>query len=188
MKLVFVKILCWVAGIGTVGYIGLTIAKSIPSINGLVASIPVIKQIPTPVIEPLAKSAYNCKSDYGEYAETVRIADAPESEGSYPRWGCPIKNPNKSEDEYQEYLTRFVENSAWQQNSEYNPVAISARTKSDCEYHDGIYYEWAFGQGSTTHNFACVNPLTKDYQGDLENFNQIKANYIIYELIDYSKE
>lgn len=188
MKVAFIKVLCWVAGIGAVGYIGLTIARSIPSISPLVGAIPFIGQIPTPVIEPLAKSVYDCKADYGEYAETVRVTDAPKSEGSYPRWGCPIKNPNKSEEEYQEYLTRFMD--AWQQGGspEYDPVASAARNKADCEYYDGIYYEWAFGQGSSTHNFVCVNPFGKYYQRDLEEFEHAKSELIVYEVIDYSKE
>lgn len=57
MKLV-IKILCWVADVGAACYVGLTVAKSISNLIPLVTSVPVIGQIPTPVIEPLVEAIY----------------------------------------------------------------------------------------------------------------------------------
>ncbi len=57
MKLV-IKILCWVADVGAACYVGLTVAKSISNLIPLVTSVPVIGQIPTPIIEPLVEAIY----------------------------------------------------------------------------------------------------------------------------------
>lgn len=187
MKLVFVKILCWVAGIGAVGYIGLTIVNSIPSLNSMVASVPFVGQIPTPIINTIAESTMidNCKSSRGENAEVVRISDAPESEGSYPRWECVVKNHNKTEDEYQEYLTELGKYKEWPRDPNYK---LNDYAKAECKYYDGLYFEWAFSEGSTLHNATCVQSTSEHYQEDLEQFERAKSEYIIYETIDYSKE
>ena len=112
MKPVIIKIICWVAGIGVVGYVGLTIANSFPGISGLVGKVPVINSIPTLAIDGIAEATMldGCKSDFREGVEVkvVRISDAPESEGSYHRWECVAQNPNGTEEEYQKYQAATI--------------------------------------------------------------------------------
>lgn len=181
MKILFIKILCWVAGIGAVGYIGLTIANSVPSINQLVGAVPFIGQIPTPIIEPIAESIYDCKSHHGENAETVRISDAPKSEGSYPRWECVVKNPNASEEEYQEYLVELKKYKEWPRSEDFD---IDKYSKASCKYYDGIWYD---GTGPIDEIHGCVNPSSKDYEQALERLEHDKQFYNM-SIIDYSKE
>lgn len=194
MKPIFIKILCWVLGIGAVGYVGLTIANSFPQISGIVGRVPIINKIPTPIIDQAAQSSLmdGCKADYGEdkEIEVVRISDAPESEGSYHRWECVVKNPNKSEEEYQEYLNWFYEYTRWPQADDFD-----YRTYRDfeCQYYDGMSYLWKYNiwdDYSGDRNYLCIHKYGRAgyYEGMLERYESDKRNYIIYDVKDYSKD
>lgn len=184
MKTIIIKILCWVVGIGVVGYVGLTIANSIPSINQLVGMVPVIGQIPTPIIEPLAEAIYDC-SWAGENAEAVRISDAPKSEGSYPRWECVVKNPDASEEDYQEYLAELKKYKEWPRDPNYDSTIY---VKKECEYYDGIWYSASSRYDSKVVDEFCVAPkMTRYYNGQLETLEYKSQHYDVNVIEDYSK-
>ena len=192
MKVLFIKILCWVAGIGAVGYVGLTIVKSIPSLSPLVGAVPFVGKIPTPVIEPLAEATYDCSWTYAK-TEPVRISDAPESEGSYPRWECVAKNPDKSEEEYQKYLTELDKYKEWPRDPNYN---IDTYRQAECEYYGGLKY--GLESGFESGEFYCIIPLRfqtasngdEMYQNALRGFEYYKSiqHADNIKIIDYSKE
>ncbi len=187
MKLVFVKILCWVAGIGAVAYIGLTIVNSIPSLNSMVASVPFVGQIPTPIINTIAESTMidSCKSSRGENAEVVRISDAPESEGSYPRWECVVKNHNKTEDEYQEYLTELGKYKEWPRDPNYKLVTYD---KAECKYYEGIWYAAPNATDDNAKRGICIAPELEHYEERVKTLENYKKFYDVQVIKDYSKE
>ncbi len=188
MKSVFIKVLCWVAGIGAVGYIGLTIARSIPYTGQIVGMIPFIGQIPTPVIEPLAEAVYDCSWTYGE-SKAVRISDAPASEGSYPRWECVVQNPNKTEEEYQAYLTELKKYKEWPRDPNYD---LDTYLEAECKFYEGLSY------GFERDEFHCIIPLQYQGAANGETVYQNSLNSLEYyksvrhtndiKIIDYSKE
>lgn len=189
MKPIFIKILCWVLGIGAVGYIGLTIANSFPGISGLVGKVPVVNSIPTPPIDAIAESTMKegCKSDFAEGAEVkvVRISDAPESEGSYHRWECVAINPDATEEEYQKYLEELGKYKEWPRdpNYDYNEYA-----KAECKYYDGVL---VFSDDRSNISSLCMNNAFESdfyHNSKLETLEYIKKYDYIAETIDYSKE
>ena len=189
MKPVIIKIICWVAGIGVVGYVGLTIANSFPGISGLVGKVPVVNSIPTPPIDAIAESTMKegCKSDFAEGAEVkvVRISDAPESEGSYHRWECVAINPDATEEEYQKYLEELGKYKEWPRdpNYDYNEYA-----KAECKYYDGVL---VFSDDRSNISPLCMNNAFESdfyHNSKLETLEYIKKYDYIAETIDYSKE
>lgn len=188
MKSVLIKILCWTAGIGAVGYVGLTVANSIPSISRFTTNIPIIKQIPTPAIDSIAEASMSnsCKSEFGDAAEVVRISDAPKSEGSYHRWECVVKNPNKTEAEYQEYLVELGKYKEWPRDPDFN---FEKYNTLECKYYDGIFFKYVSYRGASQTNYLCVTKYDqKYYESKLETSEDIKKNSFSYEIIDFSKE
>ena len=185
MKPVIIKIICWVAGIGVVGYVGLTIANSFPGISGLVGKVPVINSIPTLAIDGIAEATMldGCKSDFREGVEVkvVRISDAPKSEGSYHRWECVAQNPNGTDEEYQKYLEELGKYNDWPRDPDYE---YANYTKAECKYYDGIF----FRSTSLNETTICVNPFNKYYESDLGRLESDKATGDAHDIIDYSKE
>lgn len=186
MKPIFIKILCWVLGIGAVGYIGLTIANSFPGISGLVGKVPVINSIPTPPIDAIAESTMKegCKSDFAEGAEVkvVRISDAPESEGSYHRWECVAINPDATDEEYQKYLEELGKYKEWPRDPNYDTTEYF---KAECRYYDGTLV-----LSSYLGPLCMNNAFESDFyhNSKLESLEFIKQYNYITETIDYSKE
>lgn len=189
MKPIFIKILCWILGIGAVGYIGLTIANSFPGISGLVGKVPIINSIPTPVIDVIAESTMKdgCKSDFAEGTEikVVRISDAPKSEGSYHRWGCVAINPNATEEESQKFLEEFKKYKEWSHDSHYDYIEYA---KAECKYYNGTL---VLSNERTNISPMCVNnAFDSDFyrNSKLETLEYLKKYDYIAEIIDYSKE
>ncbi len=197
MKPIFIKILCWVLGLGVVGYTGLTIANSIPWTSQLVHSVPVVNSIPTPAIDILAESTMkdSCKSNFKEGVEVnvVRISDAPESEGSYHRWECVAVNPNATEEEYQNYLVELGKYKEWPRAKDYK---FEDYFRTECQYYDGLFYRYMYTEKDERSNSFCVNKFSPRYEEDLAQFERTKAYYsnpeliplYLWEVIDYSKE
>lgn len=202
MKPIFIKILCWVLGIGTVGYIGLTVANSFPGISGLVGKVPVVNSIPTPPIDSIAQATLkdSCKSDYVEGAEikVVRISDAPESEGSYHRWECVAINPDATEEEYQKYLEELGKYKEWPRDPNYD---MAEYFKAECKYYGGFFAFWDRTNDRGLPQCVCAHPFQteSDYKGALQHFETAKKSqdssilygdiaFDIWEVIDYSKE
>lgn len=185
MKPVIIKIICWVAGIGVVGYVGLTIANSFPGISGLVGKVPVINSIPTPAIDGIAEATMldGCKSDFKEGVEikVVHISDAPESEGSYHRWECVAQNPNGTEEEYQKYLEELGKYKEWPRDPNYS---VADYDRAECKYYDGIF----FRSTSLNETTICVNPFNKYYESNIERLESDKTTGHAYDIVDYSKE
>lgn len=187
MKTVIIKILCWTAGIGIVGYIGLTVANSFPGISGLIGKVPVVGSIPTPAINAVAELAMknSCKDDFGEDAEVVRISDAPKSEGSYHRWECVVRNPNKSDAEFQEYLEELGRYKEWPRAADYD---FEKYNRTECKYYDGIFIKYKDYEGSSTTLYLCLNEYDKKYhESKLEVYEYAKAHKYVQEITDYSK-
>lgn len=125
------------------------------------------------------------------YAKTepVRIADATESEGSYPRQECVAKNPDKSEEEYQAYLTELGRYREWPRDPNYD---IGIYNQTECEYHGGLRYDFE------AEEFHCIIPLQfqtasngdEMYQNALDGFEYYKSWHpnTAVKTIDYSKE
>lgn len=188
MKPIFVKILCWVLGIGAVGYVGLTVANSFPGISGLIGKVPVVNNIPTPAIDGIAEATMldGCKSDFREGVEikVVRISDAPKSEGSYHRWECVAVNSEASEEEYQKYLEELGKYKEWPRDPDYD---YDEYAKAECRYYRGTLI---FSNEHSNVSPLCMNDFDSDFyrESKLETIEHLKQYNYIAEIIDYSKE